>query len=356
MAPVVKGDTVAVTGAAGFIGGWVVRGLLERGYRVRACVRDADDDTKVGFLKAMPAFASGRLTLHAADLDVPGCFDDVFRGCHGVAHVSHVSTYDDPAYVQRTCDHIIASVDGSGSVRRVVVTSSIAAVISEADLQEVVRRPVLDEDRYPDETNPKRTPERGQGYSMGKVIAQRAFSDAAERSGAWDAVTVCPGDNVGPILSAHQQSGGPWQHLIGKMLRGDCEIFQGTGPYRPWMTVDVRDDADCHIGLLESDKVHNGERYIAWSTDRRDYADMCTSIDRVLPELRHDTGPVVDATPGRLKAREAEFRSIWAGTILRNDRVRAATGVTFRPLDDSIRDCVESLMSVAGVEPRRRPA
>lgn len=356
MAPVVKGDTVAVTGAAGFIGGWVVRGLLERGYRVRACVRDADDDTKVGFLKAMPAFASGRLTLHAADLDVPGCYDDVFRGCHGVAHVSHVSTYDDPAYVQRTCDHIIASVDGSGSVRRVVVTSSIAAVISEADLQEVVRRPVLDEDRYPDETNPKRTPERGQGYSMGKVIAQRAFSDAAERSGAWDAVTVCPGDNVGPILSAHQQSGGPWQHLIGKMLRGDCEIFQGTGPYRPWMTVDVRDDADCHIGLLESDKVHNGERYIAWSTDRRDYADMCTSIDRVLPELRHDTGPVVDATPGRLKAREAEFRSIWAGTILRNDRVRAATGVTFRPLDDSIRDCVESLMSVAGVEPKRRPA
>lgn len=356
MAPVVKGDTVAVTGAAGFIGGWVVRGLLERGYRVRACVRDADDDTKVGFLKAMPAFASGRLTLHAADLDVPGCYDDVFRGCHGVAHVSHVSTYDDPAYVQRTCDHIIASVDGSGSVRRVVVTSSIAAVISEADLQEVVRRPVLDEDRYPDETNPKRTPERGQGYSMGKVIAQRAFSDAAERSGAWDAVTVCPGDNVGPILSAHQQSGGPWQHLIGKMLRGDCEIFQGTGPYRPWMTVDVRDDADCHIGLLESDKVHNGERYLAWSTDRRDYADMCTSIDRVLPELRHDTGPVVDATPERLKAREAEFRSIWAGTILRNDRVRAATGVTFRPLDDSIRDCVESLMSVAGVEPRRRPA
>ena len=32
-------------------------------------------------------------------------------------------------------------------------------------------------------------------------------------------------------------------------------------------TVDVRDDADCHIGLLESVHVKNGERYIAWSTD-----------------------------------------------------------------------------------------
>ncbi len=114
MAPVPNGGVVAVTGAAGFIGGHVVRGLLERGYRVRACVRNVDDDERVGFLKAMNPYASGRLTLHAADLDEPGCFDDIFRGCDGVAHVSHVSTYDDPDYVRRTCDHIIASVESSG--------------------------------------------------------------------------------------------------------------------------------------------------------------------------------------------------------------------------------------------------
>ena len=355
MAAVPKGGVVAVTGAAGFIGGWVVEGLLGRGYRVRACVRDVADDSRVGFLKAMPAHVSGRLTLHAADLDQPGCFDDIFRGGDGVAHVSHVSTYDDPDYVQRTCDHITASVERSDSVRRVVVTSSVAAIISEADINELVRRPVLDEDRSPDESNPKRTPERGQGYSMGKVIAQRAFSDAAAASGRWDAITVCPADNVGPIQSAHQQSGGPWQHLIGRMLEGRCEIFQGTGPYRPWMTVDVRDDAACHIGLLESEQVANGERYIAWSTETRNYEDICTSIDRVLPELRHDPGPIVDATPERLKAREAEFRSIWAGCILKNDRIRSVLPIEFRPLDDSLRDCVESLMAIAHIEPNRRP-
>lgn len=354
MSAVPKGGVVAVTGAAGFIGGWVVHGLLERGYRVRACVRDVDDESRVGFLRAMGAHASGRLTLHAADLDDAGCFDGIFRGCDGVAHVSHVSTYDDPDDVRRTCEHIIDSIEASGTVRRVVVTSSVAAVISEADINELVRRPVLDEDRTPDESNPKRTPERGQGYSMGKVIAQRAFSDAAGRSGRWDAITVCPADNVGPILSAHQRSGGPWQHLIERMLQGRCQIFQGTGPYRPWMTVDVRDDAKCHIGLLASERVTNGERYIAWSTETRDYEDICTTIDRVLPELRHDPGPIVDATPERLKAREAEFRSIWAGCILRNDRIRSVVPITFRPLDDSIRDCVESLLSVAGVEPNRR--
>src|SRR4051812_17486075 len=119
MAPVPEHGTVAVTGAAGFIGGHVVQTLLDRGHRVRACVRDAGHE-RVDFLREINAYASGRLTLHTADLDEPGCFDEIFRGCDGVAHVSHVTTYDDPEYVRRTCDHIIASVASSGSVRRVV--------------------------------------------------------------------------------------------------------------------------------------------------------------------------------------------------------------------------------------------
>jgi nucleoside-diphosphate-sugar epimerase len=100
MAPIPQGGTVAVTGSAGFIGGWVVRQLLDKGYRVRACVRDAGDEKKTSFLKAMPGYASGRLTLHSANLDEDGCFDEIFKGCQGVAHLSHVSTYDDQDYVK----------------------------------------------------------------------------------------------------------------------------------------------------------------------------------------------------------------------------------------------------------------
>jgi hypothetical protein len=210
---------------------------------------------------------------------------------------------------------------------------------------------VFYEDRFPDEMNPKRTPERGQGYSMAKLIAERAFAEAAEKSGQWDAITCCPGDNVGPIQSAHQKDMGPWQHFIETMLAGD---YRQNDVYRPWMTVDVRDDAACHIGLLESTEVRNGERYIAWSTDARNVEDICADIDRLLPELRHDTPKVVDPFPERIQAREAEFRAIWAKGDLRNDRIRKVTGVTFRPLDDSIRDCVESLIAVAGVKVKRR--
>jgi hypothetical protein len=59
---------------------------------------------------------------------------------------------------------------------------------------------------------------------------------------------------------------------------------------------------------------------------------------------------VTDPFPERIQAREAEFRAIWAGCDLRNERMRAATGLAFRPLDDSIRDTVESLIGVAGVQ------
>ena len=352
MAPVAEGGTVAVTGSAGFIGGWVVRLLLDKGYRVRACVRDANDPARTTFLKEMPGYASGRLTLHEADLDNAGSFDEIFKGCQGVCHVSHVSNYDDHDYVKMVCDHIIESINQSGTVSRVIVTSSIAAVISEMDLQELVRRPVCDEDRYPDEQNPKRTIERGQGYSMGKLIAQRTFSEAAQLSGNWDAITCCPADNVGPIQSPHQKDMGPWQHIIEMMLVGK---YYQTGVYRPWMTVDVRDDAASHIGLLESDQVKNGERYIAWSTDTRNVEDICASIDRLLPELGHDAPDVTDTFPERIQAREAEMRAIWAGCELRNDRIRSVTSVTFRPLDVSVRDCVESLLAVAKVQPKLRP-
>ena len=50
----------------------------------------------------------------------------------------------------------------------------------------------------------------------------------------------------------------------------------------------------------------------------------------------------------------ASHRAIWAGCELRNERIRSVAPITFRSLDDSIRDCVESLLSVAGIEPVRR--
>ena len=134
----------------------------------------------------MNPYASGRLTLHAADLDQPRAASTRSPGAPtpSLLNVSHVSTYDDPEYVRRTCDHIVKSIDSSG-----------IGPPGRGDLEpgrRSSRRPTspsssggryVDEDREPDESNPKRTPERGQGYSMGKVIAQHALPVAAAGEG-----------------------------------------------------------------------------------------------------------------------------------------------------------------------------
>ena len=353
MGPIPKHATVAVTGAAGYIGGWAVKLLLDKGYRVRACVRKIDDPGRTDFLKAMDAYASGRLTLWEADLNNPGCFDAPFAGAQGVAHISHISKYNDEDYIRATARHIIESINKSDSVNRVIVTSSIAAVMQESDIYEMKRRPVIYEDRWPDELNPKRTMERGQGYSIGKVLAERLFADAADASGRWEAIACCPADNVGPILSKHQMERGPWQRHIAGMLAGR---YGQTEAYRPWMIVDVRDTAEAHVRLLESTSVHNRERYIACSAVKRNVEDICADIARLLPELDHNTPAVKDDFPDRIKAREAELRGIWAGTELRNDRVRAATGMSFRATDDTLRDCAESLIAIGGVKVKQREA
>lgn len=348
MAPVPRGGTVAVTGAAGFIGGWVVRDLLDRGYRVRACVRDESDAVKTGFLKAMPGYVSGRLTLHSADLNNPGCFDDIFKGCHGVAHVSHVNDYGNAEYIKMVCDHIIKSVNGSDSVTRVVVTSSIAAVVSERNFDEMVKRPVIYEDRYPDQGDPRLS-----GYSASKQQAEHTFAEAAEQSGMWDSITCCPADNVGPIQSAHQSERGPWQGLMKRMLLGECN--PAVHGYRPWHTVDVRDTAAVQIAILESVMVKNGERYIAYNAERIDVEEVCARIDHLLPELGYATPDTTEDLDEAGLARRKERRAVYFGTDLRNDRTRALFGIDYRDLNDSLRDMAESLISVGEVEPVLRP-
>jgi dihydroflavonol-4-reductase len=344
MAPILRGGTVAVTGAAGFIGGWIVRQLLDKGYRVRACVRDEVDASKTSFLKALPGYASGRLTVHSADLNTDGCFDDIFKGCHGVAHVSHVNDYENPDYIKKVCSHIIKSVEASESVNRVIVTSSVAAVVSERNMEEMVKRPVIYEDRYPDANS-----DRVSGYSKSKQLAEQMFTEAADGSGMWDSITCCPADNVGPIQSAHQGNAGPWQGLMKKMLLGECD--PAVHGYRPWHTVDVRDTAACHIGLLESVEVQNGERYIAFSTDQIHLEDVCERIDRLLPELGYAAPDLTeDLDEAGLERRERR-RGVYAGTQMRNDRMRATVGIEFRDLDDSLRDMAESLITVGEVKP-----
>ena len=141
--PPITGSTdgpVAVTGASGYIGSHVVKNLVEAGYGVRASVRDASRKDKTEFLLAMNGMGAGSGEIFEADLlqATSGAYDEVCAGCSAVFHVA-ADLRTDPAYgagsAQRTCDAIMDGTKGvlescrkAGSVKRVMYTSSCAAV------------------------------------------------------------------------------------------------------------------------------------------------------------------------------------------------------------------------------------
>ena len=90
---------VTVTGASGYIGSHVVENLVEAGYTVRACVRDASREDKVSYLLAMNGQGKGSVEVFSCDLfkAQEGVYDEVFTGCPAIFHVA-ADLGSDPAY------------------------------------------------------------------------------------------------------------------------------------------------------------------------------------------------------------------------------------------------------------------
>ncbi|PPD97252.1 hypothetical protein GOBAR_DD05724 [Gossypium barbadense] len=125
---------VCVTGGAGYIGSWLVKKLLEKGYTVHATLRNLDDQLKVGLLKSLPG-ADTRLVLFQADIYKPYEFRYAIQGCE---FVFHVATPQQTAGSSHSSQEIVeAAISGvrsiaescieSQSVKRLIYTASMLA-------------------------------------------------------------------------------------------------------------------------------------------------------------------------------------------------------------------------------------
>ena len=131
---------ILVTGGSGYLASWVVRQLLDEGHSVNATVRSLADSVKVSHLSEMEKEFPGKLRVFEADLTENGSFDQPASGCEIVIHTASpfkisgirdaVKELTEPAV--NGVRNVFGAAVRSGTVRRVVLTSSVAAVFGDA--------------------------------------------------------------------------------------------------------------------------------------------------------------------------------------------------------------------------------
>nr|AQL59240.1 dihydroflavonol 4-reductase [Delphinium chefoense] len=193
-------ETVCVTGAAGLIDGWFVMRLLERGYLVRATVRNPDNLKKLRHLLELPN-AKSKLTLWKADLTEDGSYDDAIKGCTGVFHVATPMDFEskDPEneVIKPTIEGmlgIMKSCVKAKSVRRLVFTSSAGTVNVEEHQQAE-----YDENSWTDVEFCRTRKMTGWMYFVSKTLAEKAAWEFAQQNNI-DFISIIPTLVVGPFL------------------------------------------------------------------------------------------------------------------------------------------------------------
>lgn len=240
--------TVLVTGGSGYIAGFLIKLLHERGWTIRTTVRDLAKEAPTR--AALGIADTERLRFFAADLTDDAGWAEAVAGC---SHVAHVAS---PFPAGRVTDAMLVPPARDGAlralrfardagVRRFVLTSSMAAIAYGAGEKEVFTEA--------DWTDPDA---RGVApYIKSKTIAERAARDWMTREGGtMEFVSVNPSTVLGPVLSDDLSTS---IQFVSRLLDGSVPGVPRLG----FAVVDVRDLAELHRLALETPGLA-GERFI----------------------------------------------------------------------------------------------
>ncbi len=242
-------QTILVTGGTGYIGSWVVKGLLEKGHTIRLTVRNKKQSEKYQFLEEVARVSEGTLEIWEADLLNEGSFDEAAKGCDWIAHMASPFILKvknaqrdlvDPAVKGTT--NVLEAANRSGSVKKVILTSSIAAVFGDNIDMEHQHLSIFSEAQFNTSSSLTHQP-----YSYSKVEAEKRAWEIAKKQSNWQLVVINPALVMGPALSPHSHSESlkiMTDILSGKYKMGVPALYFGF--------VDVRDVAKAHIFALEN--------------------------------------------------------------------------------------------------------
>jgi nucleoside-diphosphate-sugar epimerase len=337
---------IMVTGATGYVAGWLVKKLLDKGHTVHAAVRDPDNESKLRFLNGLAAEVPGTIRYFKSDLMKPGSYADAMEGCELVFHTASpfVTSVKDP--VKELIEpatlgtrNVLEQANRTPSVKRVVVTSSCAAIYGDnADLEKTPDG-VFTEEHWNTSSSVKHQP-----YSYSKTVAEHEAWEIAGRQNRWDLVTVNPPLVLGPGINPRgtSESFNIMKHF------GDGTLKAGA-PRIGFGVVDVRDIAEAHYraGFTPEAKGryivsgHNSDLAELAALLRGHFGDRYPIPTRTMPKwLVWLFGPMLDRSVTR------KFVSANIGLPLRfdNSKGRRELGLTYRPLEQTVVDFFQQMV------------
>ncbi|KAE8681043.1 Translation protein SH3-like family protein [Hibiscus syriacus] len=205
---VAPSPTYCVTGATGYIGSWLVKLLLERGYKVHATVRNPENAVHLLSLWN----GDDQLRLFKADLLEEGSFDEAVNGCNGVFHVAasmefevnsreNIESYVRSNIIEpaiKGTENLLKSCLKSDTVKRVVFTSSISTITANDSNGD--RRSVVDESCQTTFEHVLNAKASGWVYVLSKLLTEEAAFKFANENGI-DLVSVITTTVAGPFLT-----------------------------------------------------------------------------------------------------------------------------------------------------------
>jgi dihydroflavonol-4-reductase len=227
-------STIFLTGATGFIGGHLLKALVNEGAKVRCLVRRSSSRRN---LKGLPVEEV------EADLRAPNLLREVMTGCDLVFHCAA----DYRLYARDKSELYDTNVEGTRNVlkiasetgvRRIVYTSSVGALGLHPD------------GRPADETTPVTLKDMVGHYKKSKFLAERVADEWVAKG--LPVVIVNPSTPVGEGDLKPTATG----KMIVDFLKRKIPGYVDTG----LNLVDVRDVAQGHLLAAQKGKV--GEKYI----------------------------------------------------------------------------------------------
>jgi nucleoside-diphosphate-sugar epimerase len=165
-----RGATIAVTGATGFLGRHLVEGLLRRGAHVIGVVRNPE---------RVPELSARGVELRRADLAEPERLAAGFRGADAVVSNAALLSLRNQAW----SDYVRTNVDGTANVCEATAAAGVRRIvhISSVGVYRGRRQRVLDEDHA--QYGPEVRPGRISAYPLSKALAERAAQQRAQQHG-----------------------------------------------------------------------------------------------------------------------------------------------------------------------------